>query len=76
MAKQDRADQRMLIAADSGVVARVGNEEQETIQIHENVTRVSADHWAVEQAPHLWKPLSVTYPSDEQMTAAPGEKRG
>src|SRR5688500_3216180 len=43
--------------------------------IRRNVTRVRVDHPVYKAAPHLFKKLEAHY-DVEQMTRAPGEKRG
>lgn len=40
------------------------------------VTRLRRNHPAVKLWPGLFKPIGVTYPTVEQATASPGEKRG
>jgi hypothetical protein len=62
----------MLIATDTGVVEIDGVPYSFT----RGVTRLRADHPIVKAAAHVFKPIDSSYPEIEQMTAAPGEKRG
>lgn len=63
---------KMMVAKETGVIQVNGT----PYTIHAGMTRVSDDNPLVAAAPHLWEPARSHYPELEQMTAAPGEKRG
>lgn len=63
---------RMMVARETGVIQVGGT----PYSIHAGVTRVSEDNPLVAAAPHLWELARSHYPELEQMTAAPGERRG
>jgi hypothetical protein len=64
-------DDDVMVAVDSGIVVVDGREEF----VRRGITRARRSHPIVKAAPSLWKPIDVHY-DVEQMTAAPGERRG
>lgn len=64
-------DDDVMVAVQSGVVTFEGQE----VLLVGGQTRARRGHEIVRQWPGYWKPIDVHY-EVEQMTAAPGEKRG
>lgn len=63
---------KMMVARETGIITLDGA----PYAIQAGVTRVSEDSPLVAAAEHLWEPARSHYPELEQMTAAPGERRG